>query len=97
MKSSASRFELLSDEAKSFLVFEEVLALERELIPRHEAGRPVEFLEIQEAYRKHLRLLVTQYSKGWFPRWIIENYFSVSVPPLNYWEMFRDSNKVVRL
>lgn len=57
----------------------------------------MEFLEIQQAYRKHLRLLVTQYSKGWFPRWIIENYFSVSAPPLNYWEMFRDSDKAVRL
>lgn len=99
VKTSQRLFEALSEEEKSFLVFEEVmvLALERDVIPMVEAGRSVEKGELFEAYSKHLRLLITQYSKGWFPQWIIENYTRVARPPLNYLALFQASDKKIRL
>lgn len=99
VKPSKMLFEKLSEEEKARLVFEEVmvLALEREVVPRAMAGGFIDKTFLFEAYSKHLRLLVTQYSKGWFPRWIIENFFLVSTPPLDYWKLFQDSDKKIPL
>lgn len=94
-----SRFETLALPSKKRLVFEEtmVLSLERDLIPRSERGEIIDEWAILRSYTEQLSRVITQYSKGWWPQWIIENYFLVQHPPLNYWELFQDSPKKVRL
>lgn len=91
---SEAKFMQLTSEEKSFVIFEEVfvLSLERDLIPlwkRTDVEPSIE--DIYRSYSKQLRLLVTSYSKGWFPRYIIENFAMVGEPLLDYWSMFRDS------
>jgi hypothetical protein len=98
VKASQQLFEQLTNNEKSRLVFEEavVLSLERDLIAPYMANNLTPTLaEIYVSYRKQLRLLITQYSKGWWPRWMIENYFILLNPPLNYWAMFMDSDKKI--
>ena len=101
VKPSKEKFAKLSLEGKKRLVFEEVmvLSLERDLIPISMENKNSFITKeiIYRSYKKQLRLLMTQYSKGWFPRWIIENYFVVASPPLNYWDMFQDSSKKISL
>ena len=66
-------FERLSPQDKIRMVREEayVLALERYLIP-------TEFsLNTLVAYRKALKALVIYYSRGWFPRFIIDNWVNI--------------------
>jgi hypothetical protein len=94
---SKTLFLALSEQEKRELVHEEVmvLSLERDLIPKGEQN--IEKIDMYSSYSKQLQLLMTQYSKGWFPQWIIENYFSVYKPPLNYWVKFMDSDKKVLL
>jgi len=96
VKTSRKKFEKLSDNDKKQLVQEEVmvLSLERDLIP---SSKDINTTVLFSSYLKQLRLLITQYSKGWFPQWIIENYFLVARPPLNYWEKFQISDKKILL
>lgn len=97
---SRAKFEALDETVKARLVFEEVmvLSLERDLIPlAHSSGVEPDREAIYRSYSKQLRLLITQYSKGWFPRWVVENYHLVATPPLNYWRMFEESDRKVRL
>lgn len=96
VKTSRRKFESLPDFQKRALVYEEtfVLSLERDLIPYSiERAEPAGKGEMYDSYRKQLRLLITQYSKGWWTRWIIEHYQEVFTPPLDYWKMFADSEK----
>lgn len=75
-----------------------VLSLERDLIPRHErSGQEPQKRDLFTSYQRQLHLLITQYSKGWFPRWIIEHYWEVAQPPFNYWACFQESPRKVRL
>ena len=100
VKVSRELFGKLDHEAQKRLVYEEamVLSLERDLLPRKfKMERTPTTLDIYESYRRQLRLLITVYSKGWWPRWIIENYFDVLDPPLNYWDMFWDSDRKMAL
>jgi hypothetical protein len=64
-----SKFDALSFDDKCRLVREEVYAtaLERKVIPSDYTESPI------RAYRWALEQTVTSYSKGWFPRWIVEN------------------------
>lgn len=96
VKTSREKFEKLSHKEKIQLVQEEtmVLSLERDLIPGAELrGKNIDHFQIMESFSKQLKLLVTQYSKGWFPLWIVENYYDLRTPLFNYWECFKDSNK----
>lgn len=92
VKTSYKKFNSLTFDEKKKLVQEEtmVLSLERDLIPRKE---DITKMDYYTSYTRQLQLLITQYSKGWFPQWIIENYYDIVRPPLNYWEKFNNSNK----
>ncbi|WP_440913124.1 DUF7275 domain-containing protein, partial [Enterococcus innesii] len=96
VKTSQYKFKNLSEQEKVKLVQEEimVLSLERDLIP---SSKNIDKTILFASYIKQLRLLITQYSKGWFPQWIIENYYLVAKPPLDYWKKFETSNKKVLL
>lgn len=91
---SRQKFFALSEVEKKQLVQEEVmvLSLERDLIPSVD---PVDKLALYSSYGKQLKLLITQLSKGYFPRWIIENYFLVAKPPHDYWNVFSESDKKI--
>ena len=94
---SRAKFEQLSHQERKELVEEEVsvLALERELIPQ---GRTdFEKIDLFVAYGRQLRALITQYSKGYFPLWIVENYFEVFRPTRDYWTIFQASPHKVLL
>lgn len=97
VQTSKELFFRLSQEDKENLVREEVmvLSLERDLIPRE--SETVDRVVLYSSYSKRLRLLMTQYAKGYFPQWIIENYFRVNRPTLDYWEKFQKSDKKVLL
>ena len=79
--------EVLTDKTKFFnMSFEKqlravqeeamVLALERDIIPLKE--KPNKFY-VHNSYIKNLKKLVTQYSSGWFPKFISENWELVAV------------------
>lgn len=88
VKVSRSRFEDLEYDRKIELVCEEVMVLsaERDLIPAAEAtGTDPDPGEVAASYTQQLHLLITRYSKGWFPQFIIENYFEAHRPPVDYW------------
>lgn len=91
---SREKFFALTELEKQQLVREEVmvLSLERDLIP---SEKPVDKMVMYSSYGKQLRLLMTQLSKGYFPRWIIENYFLVAKPSHDYWKAFAESDKKV--
>lgn len=95
VQTSKKKFESLPFEDKIKLVNEEcfVLSLERDLIPKETDF--IDKADMYKSYMRQLRLLVTQYSKGYFPQWIIENFQYVYRPPLNYWEKFQNSNKKI--
>lgn len=90
---SAEKFKNLTEEEKIMLAQEEVmvLSLERDLIPN---GEPMPF-DIHTSYRKQLRLLITRYSKGWFPLWMIQNYHLIATPSVDYWNKFQNSGKKI--
>lgn len=85
---SRKKFEALSHMEKVMLVREEVsvLSLERDLIPQEKTT--FEKIDLYSSYGKQLRMLITQYSKGYFPLWIVENYFEVFKPGRDYWKLF---------
>lgn len=98
VKVSKEKFSNLSLDQKRELVFEEVmvLSLERDLIPMCE-NKDINKTHLYTSYMKQLQMLITQYSKGWFPLWIVENYFEIAKPPLDYWTKFSESDKKVLL
>lgn len=100
VKTDERKFATLPTVLKEHLVFEEtfVLALERELVPNwKKSGEEPLKGDLFEAYARQLRLLATQYSKGWFSQFIIENYTKLNQPPLDYWVLFQESDKKVSL
>lgn len=107
VKVSQENFLKLTEEEKIRLVQEEVavLALERQLIPRFEEapereGRPLgtpDRLALRQAYREELCLLITERSKGWWPRWIIEHFWECCSPGRDYWRQFQESPLKERL
>lgn len=75
-----SKFEALSLDDKFKLVREEVYAtaLERRLIP-------VDYgMNRQSAYAYALRKTITDFTKGWFPLFIVENFDELRKPDLNF-------------
>ena len=92
VKTSKRKFFELSDAEKRDLVREEVmvLSLERDLVP---LTKDIDDMDILTSYTNQLRLLITQYSKGYFPLWIVENYYTVLQPSHNYWKTFEKSDK----
>ncbi len=88
-------FEALSFEDKCKLVREEtyVTALERFLIPR-------EFdMDELTAYRRAIKLIITSMSKGFFPKFIVENWIVLNKPDNHPWiELFKEGveNGIVR-
>lgn len=100
--------EVLTDKTKFFnMSFEKqlravqeeamVLALERDIIPLKE--KPNKFY-VHNSYIKNLKKLVTQYSSGWFPKFISENWELVAVrisnkdPLEDFIENLGDSGKI---
>lgn len=96
VKTSKKKFFNLTHEEQKQLVREEVmvLSLERDLIP---SKKHIDDSIIFASYVNQLKLLITQYSKGYFPQWIIENYYDVLKPSHNYWESFQNSDKKILL
>lgn len=82
-----SKFDNLSHEDKCRLVREEVYAtaLERKIIPSGYTGSP------RAAYAYAMRQLITSYSKGWFPLWVVLNYSDVYKPDRNYVQYHLDN------
>lgn len=75
-----SKFDALTHEDKLKLVREEVYAtaLERILIPKnYEANRLF-------AYNYALTQTITSYTKGWFPKFILDNYNDLRKPDTDY-------------
>lgn len=95
VQTSKQKFEQLSHQEKTQLCSEEifVLSLERELIPLEDSGKQINHIDIQKAYDKHLRLLITKLSKGYFPLWMIENFVEIRKPIANFWDIFQKSDK----
>jgi len=75
-----AKFDALSLDEKYMLVREEVYAtaLERKVIPSLYKENPL------RAYRWALEQTVTSYSKGWFPRFIVENLHVLNEPDVDY-------------
>lgn len=98
VKVSREKFDALPVSRRVELVQEEVMVLssERDLIPMSN-NREITMNEIIPSYQRQLQLLITRYSKGWFPRFIIEHYFECAEIPGNYWERLVSSEKLVRL
>lgn len=74
------KFDALTFDEKKALVFEEcfVIALERELFARQ--GR-----RYKAAYANAVKALVTRLSKGWFPRFIVENFEVFKSCPFDFY------------
>lgn len=88
------RFEALSWDDKARLVREEVYAtaLERVLIPNDYTGSP------GAAYGWALKKLITSFSKGWFPLWIVQNYKELRKPDCDFVQKHKlNSNKLILL
>lgn len=75
-----AKFDALIFDEKKALVFEEcfVIALERELFARDGRG-------YKAAYANALKALVTRLSKGWFPRFIVENFGVFKSCPFDFY------------
>jgi hypothetical protein len=89
-----SKFEALSLEDKFKLVREEVYAtaLERRMIPAdYKMNR-------MSAYSYAMKKTITDFTKGWFPLFIIEHYDELRKPDLNYVELHKNnSDKLILL
>jgi hypothetical protein len=89
-----SKFEALSLEDKYRLVREEVYAtaLERRLIPENYRGHRM------SAYAYALKKTITDFTKGWFPLFIVEHYDELRRPDLNFVALHRaNADKLVPL
>ena len=80
------KFDALTFDEKKALVFEEcfVIALERELFARDGRG-------YKAAYANALKALVTRLSKGWFPRFIVENFDVFKSCPFDFYAVAMDN------
>lgn len=80
VKVSEKKFNALTFEEKCQLLREEVYAtaLERLIIPNNYHYNQ------NVAYYRALKMLVTSQSKGWFPRWVLDNFTEVRIPDVNY-------------
>lgn len=89
-----SKFEALPLEDKLKLVREEVYAtaLERRLIPvDYKMNRRV-------AYSYAMRKTITDFTKGWFPLFILENFTELRKPDLNFVELHKaNADKLILL
>jgi len=85
---SKKKFDDLPHDDKVKLVKEEIFAtaLERDLIP-DDSGR-----NWRVAYQKHLKKLITSYSKGWFPLWVVLHFDEVCTNRVNYWDRMQDQS-----
>jgi len=87
------KFERLGYSLKLKLVREEiyVTALERNLIPLFESKGFVNKLDVHRAYSRALRAMITNYSKGWFALWIVDNLLELRDTQFDYWQRFLDN------
>lgn len=83
---SREKFESLTELEKEQLVLEEVFAtaLEREYF--NETG-----VSYKRAYQKHLFKLITSYSKGWFPLYIVLNFEKFCKTPFDYYKVMENN------
>lgn len=89
-----SKFDALPYEDKLKLVREEVYAtaLERQVIPSGYVMSP------GAAYGWALRKTITDFSKGWFPLFIVENYHLLASPDVDYVKRHKDNaDRLIRL
>lgn len=89
-----SKFDALDYQDKLRLVREEVYAtaLERQIIPSNYKHSP------RAAYDWALRKTITDFSKGWFPLFIVDNFVRLCKPDINYVQVHKDnSNKLIKL
>ena len=90
---SKTKFDALSLEDKLKLVREEVFAtaLERQVIP-HDGKN------WRSSYGWALEELITSYSKGWFPLFVVLHFDKLKTAPFNYYEkMLNNSEKLIPL
>lgn len=89
-----AKFDTLSYEDKLRLVREEVYAtaLERQVIPSDYVMSP------KAAYAWALRKTITDFSKGWFPLFIVENYSVLASPDIDYVKRHKDNkDRLIKL
>lgn len=89
---SKQKFEALTHQEKIELVHEEIFAtaLERKVIPGEMSWSP--------AYQWSLRKLITSFSKGWFPLWVVLHFDELKLPPFNFYEkMKQNQHKLIPL
>lgn len=89
-----NKFEALSLEDKFKLVREEVYAtaLERVLIPRNYVPSP------RGAYNYAMRKTITDFSKGWFPKFIVLNWNQLYKPDVEYLKIhLENKDRLIRL
>jgi hypothetical protein len=91
---SKNKFDKLSHEDKLNLVREEVYAtaLERQMIPSDYTYSP------RAAYAWALKKTVIDFSKGWFPLFIVENMIDLHKPDIDYVKKHLDNReRLIRL
>lgn len=91
---SQDKFKKLYKTDKLKLVREEVYAtaLERILIPKNYNYSP------KLAYHLSLKNLITSYSKGWFPLWIVDNYNLLYKPDVDYVQLhIQNKHKLIKI
>lgn len=91
---SKEKFDALSYEDKVKLVKEEIFAtsLERDLIPQGSSDK------WRIVYQNHLNKLITSYSKGWFPLWVVLHFEEFCRNRENYWDrMMENKHRLVLL
>lgn len=82
------KFDALDYLDKLRLVREEVYAtaLERQLIPSNYKSSP------RGAYSWALMKLITSFSKGWFPLFIVRNYHELHKPDIDYLQLHKNNS-----
>lgn len=91
---SEEKFNQLPEVDKAKLVREEVYAtaLERILIPENYKHSP------RHAYHLSLKNLITSYSKGWFPLWVVDNYKMLYKPDVDYVQLhISNKRKLIKI
>ena len=86
-----NKFDSLSHEDKIHLVQEELFAtaLERKVID--DEGK-----FWRSSYQWALMMLITSFSKGWFPLWVVTHINEIKNPPFNYYDlMMKNSHKLI--
>jgi hypothetical protein len=89
-----AKFDCMPYDDKLKLVREEVYAtaLERQIIPSEYKMSP------RAAYSWALRKTITDFSKGWFPKFIVLNYSHLYAPDIDYVNIHKiNSDRLVKL